>query len=124
MNERNLVGWFEIYVNDIERAKSFYESVFERTLEALSMDGMEMWMFPGDPNNAGCAGALVKMDGMEPGGTSTIVYFTSEDCAVEAKRVLEHGGKIHAPKMSIGEHGFITLAIDTEGNMIGIHSMK
>lgn len=33
-------------------------------------------------------------------------------------------GRIHKSKMSIGQDGFITLAIDTEGNMIGLHSMK
>ena len=33
-------------------------------------------------------------------------------------------GKIHRPKMSIGDYGFCTLAIDSEGNMIGLHSMK
>jgi predicted enzyme related to lactoylglutathione lyase len=26
--------------------------------------------------------------------------------------------------MSIGEHGFIALVFDTEGNMIGLHSMQ
>ena len=124
MTGRNVVGWFEIYVKDMERAKKFYEAVFQSSLEQIQMEGMEMWMFPGDPNNAGCPGALVKMDGMEPSGTNTIVYFTSKDCSVEEKRVVEHGGKVHTPKMSIGEHGFITMAVDTEGNMIGIHSLK
>jgi predicted enzyme related to lactoylglutathione lyase len=27
------------------------------------------------------------------------------------------------PKHQIGEHGFVSLAVDTEGNMIGLHSM-
>jgi predicted enzyme related to lactoylglutathione lyase len=34
------------------------------------------------------------------------------------------GGRIHRPKLSIGPYGFITLAVDTEGNMFGLHSMK
>jgi predicted enzyme related to lactoylglutathione lyase len=53
-----------------------------------------------------------------------IVYFACEDCAVEAKRVVPAGGRIHRDKLSIGEHGFIALALDTEGNMFGLHSMK
>lgn len=39
-------------------------------------------------------------------------------------RVEKNGGKIQREKMSIGEHGFIVLAIDTEGNMFGLHSLK
>jgi predicted enzyme related to lactoylglutathione lyase len=58
------------------------------------------------------------------GNTSTIVYFRCEDCAVEAKRVPAHGGRVVKEKSPIGEFGFIVLATDTEGNMIGLHSMK
>ena len=57
------------------------------------------------------------------GGNSTLVYFGCEDCAVEAARVVPAGGKIFREKASIGQYGFIALAIDTEGNMIGLHSM-
>ena len=53
----------------------------------------------------------------------TLVYFACEDCAVEAARADENGGSIFIEKMSIGEHGFISLVYDTEGNMIGLHSM-
>ena len=34
------------------------------------------------------------------------------------------GGKIQREKMSIGEYGHIVLAIDTEGNLFGLHSMN
>lgn len=34
------------------------------------------------------------------------------------------GGKIDKNKFSIGEHGCISLVYDTEGNMIGLHSMQ
>jgi predicted enzyme related to lactoylglutathione lyase len=45
-----------------------------------------------------------------------------EDCAVEAARVAENGGRIDKPKFSIGQYGFISLVYDCEGNMIGLHS--
>jgi len=73
---------------------------------------------------AGCSGALVKMQGARPSGPGTIVYFASDDCAVEEKRVLKFGGKIQRSKTDIGAYGFIVLAVDTEGNVFGIHSMK
>ncbi|ENM3790492.1 VOC family protein, partial [Vibrio cholerae] len=31
----NPVGWFEIYVNDMERAKTFYETVLKVSLEEM-----------------------------------------------------------------------------------------
>ena len=64
------------------------------------------------------------MPGFPSGGNSTIVYFACDDCAVEEARVPQFGGSIQRPKMSIGEYGFISLAVDTEGNMIGLYSQK
>jgi predicted enzyme related to lactoylglutathione lyase len=129
---RNPVGWFEIYVNDMARAKAFYESVFQTKLEHLptpSMEGgdggLEMWMFPGGgPEGYGCPGALCKMTGCEAGGSGTLIYFSCEDCAVEAGRVKESGGSVYKEKFAIGDYGFIAIACDTEGNTIGLHSMK
>ena len=83
----NPVGWFEIYVKDMERAKKFYESVFNVSLTQLPtpVPDIEMWSFP---------------------------------------MVEDAGGVIHRAKTSIGEHGFIALAQDSEGNTIGLHSRK
>lgn len=124
---RNPVGWFEIYVQNIERAKAFYENTFQVTLERLeSPDNtdIELWAFPMDMNIPGSSGAIVKMDGKDSGTGGTIIYFSCADCAVEATRTLQHGGCIQQEKMSIGAYGFIALVFDTEGNMIGLHSME
>ncbi len=120
----NPVGWFEIYVQDIDRAKRFYESVFQLKLEKLNSPGMEMWSFPMAMDRMGSSGALVKMEGFPSGGNSTLVYFSCPDCAIEAGRVVASGGRIQREKMSIGQYGFIALAFDTEGNMFGLHSMQ
>lgn len=120
----NPVRWFEIYVQDMERAKQFYESVFRVTLEKLNSPDLEMWAFPMQRGAMGASGSLVRMAGVSSGGNSTLVYFGCEDCADEAARVAESGGRIQREKMSIGEYGFIALAIDTEGNMLGLHSLK
>ena len=120
----NPVNWFEIYVQDMARARSFYENVFSVKLTKLNMPEIEMWSFPMDMDSPGAAGSLVKFDGVPPGGNSTMVYFYCDDCAVEEAKVEKQGGKIHRPKMSIGEYGYISLVMDTEGNMIGLHSLK
>lgn len=72
----------------------------------------------------GCSGALVKMEGVPSGGNSTLVYFTCTDCAMEESRAVTSGGKVQKQKFPIGNYGFISLILDTEGNMIGLHSMK
>lgn len=120
----NPVGWFEIYVQDMDRAKRFYESVLQLKLEKLDSPGLEMWSFPMTMDRYGASGSLIKMEGFASGGNSTLVYFSSTDCASEAGRVVKSGGRIQREKMSIGQYGFIALAIDTEGNMFGLHSMQ
>ena len=123
----NPVGWFEIYVQDMQRARNFYESVFQVKLERLnSPEGMtiELWSFPIIKDQMGATGALVKMKDGPAGGNCVLVYFMCADCAVEAARAAASGGQIVREKTSIGEYGFIALIHDTEGNMIGLHSMQ
>ncbi|MGB4772656.1 MAG: VOC family protein [Chitinophagaceae bacterium] len=124
----NAVAWFEIYVNDMPRAKKFYETVLATTLSHLPSpnegDGGEMYAFPMDYEAPNASGALVKHPMGQPSATGTLVYFGSEDCATELGRVEAAGGKVQAPKFSIGEFGFIGIASDTEGNTIGFYSMK
>lgn len=122
----NVVGWFEIYVEDMERATAFYETVFGVSLEDMGdpTDGeVTMKAFPSDMTAYGAPGALVKMDGIGPGAGGTLVYFVSDDCAVEAARVAAAGGEVVREKTDLGEFGAMSLIKDTEGNVIGIHSM-
>jgi predicted enzyme related to lactoylglutathione lyase len=123
MAEKNPVGWFEIYVQDMPRATAFYQTVLGVTLSKLPMPDIEMSAFPMNMEGPGASGALVKMAGV-PSGGSTLVYFVCDDCAVEGARVAGAGGSIQKEKMSIGQYGFIVLGVDTEGNMFGLHSMK
>ena len=125
----NPVVWFEIYVQDMARARKFYETVLQCQLETLkSPEGeaqnMQMLSFPGDMTTMGAGGALVKMEGVPSGGMGTVVYFGCVDCAVEAARVVAAGGSLFKEKFSIGQYGFCALAHDTEGNMFGLHSMQ
>lgn len=121
----NPVGWFEIYVDDMTRATAFYEAVLEVELQHITDptdESFAMLGFPSDMAQYGASGALVHSEEMTAGNNSTLVYFACEDCAVEESRVEAAGGKVHRAKMSLGEHGFCSLVIDTEGNMIGLHS--
>lgn len=120
----NPVSWFEIYVQDMDRAKAFYESVFDLQLTRLDSPDMEIWAFPMQADRYGAPGALVRMPGFPSGANSVLVYFSCADCAMEAAKAANSGGKVEKEKFSIGEYGHIALVRDTEGTMIGLHSMQ
>ncbi len=123
----NPVTWFEIYVDDMDRAVKFYEAVLGTRLESMSDptdQSMQMMAFPGETENPGASGCLVKMEGAKAGGSHVILYFGCEDCSAEESRVETAGGKVLQSKMSIGEYGFCAIVTDTEGNTIGLHSMR
>lgn len=129
------MAWTEIYVEDISRAQKFYETVLQIEMQKTPMpegmdaetgsdDYFEMVMFPGDMAAPGSSGALVQSSMFKPGPGGTLSYFACDDCEVEISRVTDAGGKVISKKMSIGEYGFCGICEDTEGNMIGFHSLK
>ncbi len=124
--ERNPVTWFEIYVDDLPRATKFYETVLGMKLQELPspMEHLTMMAFPMSMDAGGASGALCKMEGMDCKGGRTVVYFSCEDCGVEASRIAAAGGKIQMPKTSIGKYGSIALGVDTEGNLFGLHNQS
>ena len=119
----NPVSWFEIYVQDMGRAKAFYEAVFGIQLTKLAGTEFEMWAFPMRQDGFGASGSLVKIPGYPSGANSVVVYFSCADCALEAEKAARSGGQIETGKKSVGQYGHIALVIDTEGNVIGLHSM-
>ena len=120
----NPVGWFEIYVQDMTRAKAFYTAVFGTEFTHIPSQDIEIFAFGMDPSSTGSAGALVHMPGFDATGNSVLVYFRCEDCNVEIQKAIAAGGRVQKPKTSIGHNGHIALIIDSEGNMIGLHSMQ
>ena len=121
---KNRVQWFEIATTDIERAKTFYEKVFECDFEFIELPNEKMYMFTGDGEAYGTMGCLTNTKENTPSTDGTIIYFNCEDADVEAGRIEAAGGKLIVQKTGIGEFGFIAQFIDTEGNRIGLHSRK
>jgi uncharacterized protein len=120
----NPVVWFEIYVQDMARAKAFYGAMLGVAFSMIESPDIEMWAFPMQEGGGGASGALVRMDGVASGGNSVLVYFNCADCAVEAARAVDAGGRLQQEKMSIGPYGHIAMVVDPDGNMIGLHSMS
>ena len=126
MNGTNAVGWFDMYVEDMDRAVAFYEKVFGQQLEPIGDPTGETIMrgFSANMQAYGAAGALVRSPHSRPGPGGTLIYFSVDDCAVAGERAAAAGGRIVRPKFSIGQFGWVTLCMDTEGNVFGLNSMR
>jgi predicted enzyme related to lactoylglutathione lyase len=126
MDRPNAIGWFDLYVEDMERAVAFYETVFQQRLEPVGDPTGETVMrgFPANMQAYGAAGALVKSPHARPGSGGTMIYFNVDDCAVEEARAAAAGGTVVRPKFSIGDFGWVSLCMDTEGNLFGLNSMR
>ena len=121
MKSVNPVCWFDIFVSDLNRAKKFYETVFNIQLADFPAEWGKQSGFPFENEGQNITGALVEKEDFVAIANNTIVYFASEDCVTEEARVENAGGKIIRPKMSIGEFGYVSMLMDTEGNTIGLH---
>jgi uncharacterized protein len=128
VQSKNPFTWVEIYVEDVSRAQKFYETVLQIEMIPMQTPGelneLEMLSFPWAEGETNVSGALCKTREMKAGTGGTLVYFTCENCATETSRVVDAGGQVLQQKFQIGEHGFCSIVMDTEGNTIGLHSMK
>lgn len=122
-SDTNALKWFEIPVTDMTRAKKFYETIFEISMEQMEMPGMKYAMFPFDPMKGKIAGGLAESPMHTPGTTGSLIYLNANpDLQQVLNRIESAGGKITMPKTSIGQNGFMAFFIDTEGNIMGLHS--
>ena len=118
------LNWFEIPVTDFARAKAFYETVLGISIAPMAMGPTMMGMLSTDPTAVG--GAIVQGEGGMPSQNGTMVYLNGgEDLAPMLARVAQAGGAVVVPKTEIGSDlGFFAHFVDTEGNKVGLHSMK
>ena len=121
MSAVNPVNWFEIPVNDLARAKSFYESILGVELTQSEMGPNKMAWFPMELGAAGAAGTLIKGDAYSPSQDGTLVYLHVDEIEVTLGKINDSGGKTLMPRMSIGQHGFIAQFEDSEGNRVALH---
>jgi uncharacterized protein len=122
---RNAVYWVELPVKEFDRAKQFYDAVFEISIEVVPIQrGRKYGIFPLDIKALGGGLALVEGAGYEPTDTGSIIYIDrGENLDGPLSRVEAAGGKILLPKTeNDGGNGFIALFRDSEGNRVGLHS--
>jgi hypothetical protein len=120
----NPVNWFEIPAVNIDRAMAFYKTVFGFKLTKEPMGPSTLAFFPMVDGQYGSAGALMKAKGYKPSRSGIVVYFPVSSINAALARINAKGGKTIVPKTDIGKYGFFAHFADTEGNRLGLHSMK
>ncbi len=120
-----MVAWFEIPVSDMDRAKAFYETVFDIEISLQDIGGVMMAFFPSNPEVPGAMGSLMKYESYIPSHEGTLIYFNSDNVQIELDKIEDAGGKILQGKAQISpEIGYMGVFQDTEGNRIALYSKK
>ncbi len=119
----NPVVFFEIPVDNIDRAIKFYKSVFNYEFGMETIDNNEMALFPFSDEDSGISGALAKGEIYKPTKEGVVIYFKTENIDEILKLVTSNGGQILYPKTDNGI-GLVAEFEDTEGNRIAIYQSK
>lgn len=114
------MGWFEIPVSDLDRAKTFYEQIFEIDMEVNDFGKFKMAIFP----HKEVGGALVKGEAYTPSADGSLLYLDAgPDLTLVQDRVAAAGGSVVVEKRQISpEYRFMAVIMDSEGNRIVLHS--
>lgn len=122
---KDVITWFDIPTEDFDRAVKFYSDILGQKVRVDTYMDQKLGFFPME-GREGVGGDLVPPGmGNKPCANGTRVYLSCEGILDEVLgRVEKAGGKIIAPKFKIGEVGWIAVIMDTEGNIVGLHSFK
>ncbi len=124
--QKNALAWFEIPAEDFERARRFYSTIFDYDMPVMPAGESTLGILPYDSANGGIGGAINKNAAARPSPHGTLVYLSGgDDLAPVLARVARAGGRVVMPKTMVSpEMGNIALFEDTEGNIVGLHSMR
>ena len=119
------MNWFEIPVEDFERAKIFYSKILDFDMPTMNMDQITKGILLYDQPGGGAGGAITTGPGTKPASDTGIRIYLNSGKNLETilNRVESAGGKIIQHKFKINDEiGHIAVFQDTEGNQIGLHS--
>ncbi len=122
---KNAINWFEIPVLDFDRAKKFYEQIFDFEMPVMEMGPVKMGVLLYEQQQDSVGGAICIGDGYQPSGASgpKIYLNGGNDLNVVLSRVEAAGGQVTIPKGLISEEiGYMAFFNDTEGNALALHS--
>lgn len=114
---------FEIPADNVEKLRKFYSGVFGWKIEKMP-GPTEYWSIetvPVDKKGVavrpGVNGGMMKKQNP---AHKPVNYIAVESVDEYAKKIEALGGKILVPKMEVPGMGWWTLALDPEGNQLGI----
>lgn len=109
---------FDIPTEDMNRARNFYEKLFNWTIEQVP-GPMEYYNIAtkDEKGNESIGGGMGKRGQPEQKITN---YIGVESIDEYIKKVEELGGKILMPKTPIPGFGYLATFLDTEGNTLGL----
>ena len=119
------VGWFEIPVVEINRAKMFYEAVFNIEIQIMDFGQLKMGMFPVIKATGQSPGALVYHPNayIPSNSQGILLYLNSDDITKTLERVSVAGGAVIQEVRQVSEaFGSTGVFIDSEGNRIALRS--
>ena len=119
---QNPINWFEIPCSDLQRARAFYEAVFDLEMPVHELGPLTMAWFPMHPNATGATGSLVQGENYTPSHHGSMVYFSVDDIEATLEKIEQAGGRILNNKTSIGQFGYVGHFEDSEGNRVALHS--
>ena len=110
---------FEIYTDDPDAVRPFYQDVFGWKFQKFEGGPIEYWLVTtGDDREPGINGGLTRpREGQSPGTLNTIGVSSLDQ---SAKKIEQNGGKICVPKMVIPKIGWLAYAQDPAGNVFGL----
>ncbi len=121
---KNSLNWFEIPVEDFERAQKFYSTIYEYEMPSMAMGKTTLGFFLVE--QGGIGGAIAFGSGYEVSEVGALIYLNGgENLQVVLDRVEGAGGQVLTPKTLItNELGFFATFKDSEGNRVALHSMS
>ena len=112
---------FDVYADDVERARAFYQSVFGWTIEQV--EGMDYWLIATGEGQPGIDGGLSKRESPTEGSVPQFGFTCTVDVAdaraAFAAAVAAGGSAVHEPGPVPGV-GYLAYVRDTEGNHLGL----
>lgn len=117
---KDFVTWFEIPANDFERARNFYNHIYQIEMKATEVNGYSMAIFP---HSTGVGGAVISGEGSVPSNRGPLIYLNAgNDMEGMLTRIADGGGTVIMGKTFINEDsGHFALFMDTEGNKLALH---
>lgn len=118
------LSWFEIPVQNLDRAQSFYEALLGRSMRREAMGPSQGAVFAYQPGS-GVGGALMcgpTAPASASGGTLVYLDATPSLDAALARAVAQ-GGRVALPRQALPEGmGFFAHIFDLDGNRVGLHA--